>query len=141
MDHMGTLAILRSSAEQVALSWEKPKPPTCRGLASAPHDGHCGGLVYKPWKTSPSLSRIHMVMGCRGHSAVGWFVVVGVARGMGPLRILQNQLTCRNHASCRRQKQNRKREQERKRTCRADGLAEGTGWDLRRTSLGLLLPW
>lgn len=30
---MSTLAILRSSAEQVALSWHKPKPSTCRGLA------------------------------------------------------------------------------------------------------------
>lgn len=30
---MSTLAILRSSAEQVALSWGKPKPSACRGLA------------------------------------------------------------------------------------------------------------
>lgn len=96
-------------------------------------------MVYKPWKTSPSLSRIHMVTGCQGHSAVRWFVVVGVGRGMRPLGILQNQLTLRKHVSCR-PKRKKERNKKRKRSCCADRLAEGTGWELSRTSIGLLLP-
>lgn len=63
---MGTLAILGSSAKQIALSWEKPKPSTCGGLVRKPHDGTCCQVLYKPWKTSPSLSRIHMVIDFEG---------------------------------------------------------------------------
>lgn len=106
---MNTLAILRSSAEQVALSWEKPKSSTCRGLASGPHDGTWCEVVNKPWKRPPSLSRTHMVTGCRGHSAARRFVAAGVESGMVPSRILQNQSTLKKNISYRKQEKSEKR--------------------------------
>lgn len=119
--HMNTLAILRSSAEQVALSWEKPKPSTCSGLASDLQDGNCCEVVDKPWKRPPSLSRTHMVIGCRGHSATRWFVAAGVESRMVPSRILQNQSTSeKNNVSCQEKE---KKKEKRRRCCYAE-----TGW-------------
>lgn len=62
MGHIDTLVILRSSAEKVALAREEPKPSTCRSSTSEPDEVTCCEVVYKPWKTSPSLSRTHMVI-------------------------------------------------------------------------------
>lgn len=118
---MSTLAILRSSAEQVALSWDKPEPSTCRGLAMT--DMLRSGL-HTLENVAIALKNPH---GDRMPRALRGGVVrcSGCGKRNGALSVLQNQLTFRKHVSCRPKKE-KERKGERKK--RENDPAAQTGW-------------